>query len=294
MNADKYRVLLEAVDTGSLSGAAEKFGYTPSGVVHIVNSLEREFSFTILQRSNKGVSLTADGERILPILREMVQCDEQLRQVSAAICGKLIGDITIGSYFSIAASWLPEVIRRFRTDHPGVHIAVLEGVHQKLDELLREQRADFCLFSYPPEKDQQWIPLKRDPMIAVLPVWHEMAEHAAVPIDIFRREQIIMPAEGYDHDIMRVLDRYGIVPQVSYSTGEDHAAISMIEAGLGIGLFNALATERYDCNVVRRPLDPPEYAELGVAYPSAQRLSPAARKFITYLKDYTGGSRKPV
>lgn len=294
MNADKYRVLLEAVDTGSLSGAAEKFGYTPSGVVHIVNSLEREFSFTILQRSNKGVSLTADGERILPILREMVQCDEQLRQVSAAICGKLIGDITIGSYFSIAASWLPEVIRRFRTDHPGVHIAVLEGVHQKLDELLREQRADFCLFSYPPEKDQQWIPLKRDPMIAVLPVWHEMAEHAAVPIDIFRREQIIMPAEGYDHDIMRVLDRYGIVPQVSYSTGEDHAAISMIEAGLGIGLFNALATERYDCNVVRRPLDPPEYAELGVAYPSAQRLSPAARKFITYLKDYTGGNRKPV
>lgn len=294
MNADKYRVLLEAVDTGSLSGAAEKFGYTPSGVVHIVNSLEREFSFTILQRSNKGVSLTADGERILPILREMVQCDEQLRQVSAAICGKLIGDITIGSYFSIAASWLPEVIRRFRTDHPGVHIAVLEGVHQKLDELLREQRADFCLFSYPPEKDQQWIPLKRDPMIAVLPVWHEMAEHAAVPIDIFRREQIIMPAEGYDHDIMRVLDRYGIVPQVSYSTGEDHAAISMIEAGLGIGLFNALATERYDCNVVRRPLDPPEYAELGVAYPSAQRLSPAARQFITYLKDYTGGSRKPV
>ena len=294
MNTDKYRVLLEAVDTGSLSGAAEKFGYTPSGVVHIVNSLEREFSFTILQRSNKGVSLTTDGERILPILRQMVQCDEQLRQVSAAICGKLIGDITIGSYFSIAASWLPEVIRRFRADHPGVHIAVLEGVHQKLDELLREQRADFCLFSYPPEKDQQWIPLKRDPMIAVLPVWHEMAERAAVPIEIFRREQIIMPAEGYDHDIMRVLDRYGIVPQVSYSTGEDHAAISMIEAGLGIGLFNALATERYDCDVVRKPLDPPEYAELGVAYPSAQRLSPAARRFITYLKDYTGGSRKPV
>ena len=289
MNADKYRVLLEAVDTGSLSGAAEKFGYTPSGVVHIVNSLEREFSFTILQRSNKGVSLTADGERILPILREMVQCDEQLRQVSAAICGKLIGDITIGSYFSIAASWLPEVIRRFRTDHPGVHIAVLEGVHQKLDELLREQRADFCLFSYPPEKDQQWIPLKRDPMIAVLPVWHEMAEHAAVPIDIFRREQIIMPAEGYDHDIMRVLDRYGIVPQVSYSTGEDHAAIAMIEAGLGIGLFNRLTTERSSRGVVRLPLDPPEYAELGIAYPSVKKLSPAAKQFVKYLREYIEG-----
>lgn len=29
--------------------------------------------------------------------------------------------------------------------------AVIEGVHQKLDQLLCEQLADFCLFSYPPE-----------------------------------------------------------------------------------------------------------------------------------------------
>ena len=70
MNIDKYRMLLEAADTGSLSKAADKFGYTPSGMVHIVNSLEQEFSFPVLQRSNKGVSLTADGERIVPILRE--------------------------------------------------------------------------------------------------------------------------------------------------------------------------------------------------------------------------------
>lgn len=181
------------------------------------------------------------------------------------------------------------MIRRFRADHPGVHIAVLEGVHQKLDRLLREQRVDFCLFSYPPEEGQEWIPLKRDPMIAVLPEGHALAGRSAFPISEFSREQIIMPAEGYDHDIMRVLDRHGVVPQISYSTGEDHAAISMIEAGLGIGLFNALTTERYNCSVVRMPLDPPEYAELEIAYPSVQRLSPAARHFISYLKTYTGG-----
>lgn len=152
MNIDKYRMLLEAADTGSLSKAAEKFGYTPSGMVHIVNSIEQEFSFPILQRSNKGVSLTADGERIVPILREIVKWDEQLRQVSSAICGKIVGDIMVGSYFSIAMNWLPEVIRRFHEDYPNVHISVIEGTHQKLDQLLYEQRADFCLFSYPPEE----------------------------------------------------------------------------------------------------------------------------------------------
>ena len=114
MNIDKYRMLLEAADTGSLSKAADKFGYTPSGMVHIVNSLEQEFSFPVLQRSNKGVSLTADGERIVPILREIVKWDEQLRQVSSAICGKIVGDIRVCSSWGSGVNWRREVIRGFR------------------------------------------------------------------------------------------------------------------------------------------------------------------------------------
>lgn len=286
MNTDKYKMLLEAVDTGSLSKAAEKFGYTPSGMVHIVNSLEDEFAFPILQRSNKGVSLTPDGERIAPILREIVKWDDQLGQVTSAICGKIIGDITIGSYFSIATNWLPEVISSFHADYPNVHITVLEGVHQKLDELLRQQRADFCLFSYPPEEGCQWISLKRDPMVAVLPKNHPLAQKKFFPISRFEEEEIIMPAEGYDYDIMKVLSQHHITPQVSYTTGEDHAAIAMIEAGLGIGLFNRLTTEHHSSNTVRLPLNPPEYAELGIAYTSVKKLSPASRQFIKYLRDH--------
>ena len=41
MATDKYKVFLEAIDVGSFSGAAEKLGYTPSGVVHMMNSLEK-------------------------------------------------------------------------------------------------------------------------------------------------------------------------------------------------------------------------------------------------------------
>ena len=95
-----------------------------------------------------------------------------------------------------------------------------------------------------------------------------------------------MPAEGSDYDITRVFDRHGITPQVSYSTGEDHAAIAMIEAGLGIGLFNSLTTMHLNTSTVNIPLNPPEYASMGVTFPEAGKLSPAARRFIEYLRDY--------
>lgn len=164
--------------------------------------------------------------------------------------------------------------------------AVIEGVHQKLDQLLCEQLADFCLFSYPPDGECQWIPLKRDRMVAVLASGHPMAKLNSFPIASFRDEPFIMPADGYDYDSMKVLNRHGINPSISYSTGEDHAAIDMIAAGLGIGLFNELATSGRTANTVLLPLDPPEYAELGVAYPASRILSPAAKRFIKYLKVY--------
>ena len=40
---------------------------------------------------------------------------------------------------------------------------------------------------------------------------------------------------------------------------------------------------------MRLPLDPPEYAELGIAYPSVKKLSPAAKQFVKYLRDYIEG-----
>ena len=40
MNISKYKVLLTAVDMGSFSGAAQKLGYTQSGLTHMMNALE--------------------------------------------------------------------------------------------------------------------------------------------------------------------------------------------------------------------------------------------------------------
>lgn len=283
MDINKYKIFLQSVDSGSFSKVAEETGYTPSGIVHMMNTLESEMGFQLLIRSRRGVRLTPDGERVAPILRKLVKWEEQLNQVSSDICGSVSGTITIGTYFSIAVNWLPGVIKQFQKDFPLVQIRLLEGVHQKLDDLLADQRVDFCLFSYPPNSDAEWIPLREDRMVAVLPASHPYARADAFPIEQYRNAPFIMPAEGYDFDITRVLDRHNITPNVCYSTGEDNAAIAMIEADLGIGLMNELTTRNHKTTAVILPLDPPQNIVMGIAVPSLKKASPAAKRFIEYL-----------
>ena len=68
MESKKLEALLMAVDLGSFTKAAEVMGYTQSGLTHMMNSLEREVGFTLLERGRGGVRLTKDGERESNIL----------------------------------------------------------------------------------------------------------------------------------------------------------------------------------------------------------------------------------
>lgn len=63
MESKKLEALLMAVDLGSFTKAAEVLGYTQSGLTHMMNSLEKEVGFTLLERGRSGVRLTEEGER---------------------------------------------------------------------------------------------------------------------------------------------------------------------------------------------------------------------------------------
>lgn len=48
MELEKYRALVCVVETGSLSGAAGKLGYTPSAISRMIAALEEENGFTLV------------------------------------------------------------------------------------------------------------------------------------------------------------------------------------------------------------------------------------------------------
>lgn len=78
LDIKKYEVLLAVVDRGSFIKAASDLGYTQSGITYMMNSLEKECGFPLLSRSNKGVALTLEGERLLPEIRQLVQLNKRL------------------------------------------------------------------------------------------------------------------------------------------------------------------------------------------------------------------------
>ena len=82
----------------------------------------------------------------------------------------------------------------------------------------------------------------------------------------------------------RVFARCGITPNLKFSTMDSLATYSMVVAGLGLAMNNALNGRAFAGGVRILPLDPPQLVEIGVA--ALPDLSPAARTFLDFLEPH--------
>ena len=282
METARCRAVLAAAETGSFSRAAEVLRYTPSGVNQLVTAFENELGFSVFRRSTKGVSLTENGQLLLPTVREFLRQEDRLFELATEINGLLIGSVTIAAYSSIATHWLPAVIRAFQQDYPHVSIRLMEGIWQEVSGWLDDRTADIGFFSYQEGMPYEWIPLAEDPMLALLPPDHPLAGASAYPLKDCEKDDFIMPALGCDDDVEALFRRNGIVPKIRFTTMESFSAMSMVEQSLGISVMNQLITEGHICHVVKLPLDPPAQITMGVALHSKADASPAVKMFLKY------------
>ena len=285
MESARCKAFIAAAECGSLSKAAEQLNYTASGVSQLISAMENDFGFALLKRTTKGVSLTLEGEQMLPAVRAFVQQENRMYELAANINGLDIGVINIAAYSSIATHWLPKVIAGFKQRYPNIHINMMEGVRQEVLRWMDEGKADIGLLSGGDDMHYEWIPLADDPMIAVLPKNHPLAQAEKYPLSRCEGEKFIMPAMGRDDDVVKMFRKYGIEPDIAYSTNESFSAWSMVENGLGISITNELLMHGWSCDVAKVPIDPPERITLGMILPSVKHASPAVKTFVKYAEN---------
>ena len=211
MDTVKLAALLTAAELGSISKAAEALGYTQSGVTHIINSLEEEAGFPLLVRGNRGVRFTAEGERLAPFIREVVQAAATLAQEAALTRGLERGTVRVGTYSSISLRWMPRILEAFQERYPGIAVELLEGNGPEMEEWLSTGRIDIAFTSLQPHFNFETIRIQDDPMMAVLPRTHPMANAEVFPVGRFKGEPFLVymtSSNQPDEDLAEIISTY--------------------------------------------------------------------------------------
>lgn len=285
MDIVKYTALLSAIELGSISAAADHLGYTASGINRMINSIEEELGFAVLARTNKGVSVTKDGETILPALYQIKNCSEQIKQISAQIRGSEYGQIRVGTIYSVACAWLPEILMQFQRQYPGIKVDIVEGNREYLVKMLGNGMIDVCFFSDGENDADIWIPIKKDAMVIWAPNRDEFAQKTAFPIEEIENYPFIYTLHNKNTDTGRLFEKYRIKTDIRYYTDDNFTSYRMVEAGLGISINNELMTTHWNGNVRILPLEPDCFITLGLGMNKTVIQMPAVKKFAECVRE---------
>ena len=285
-NLSKYEVLAAVSETGSLTAAAERLGYTQSGVSRIVADLEKECGFPLLTRGKLGCSLTKEGEKMLVPIRGLLRAGELVTQTAAEINGLRSGHIRIGLFSSAAVQWAPRMIIDFQAQYPNISVEFYAGLYQEIVEMIETEELDFGFITKEAKEDLNFRELKQDRLLAVLPLDHPYANAPSLPVQELAKEDFIIPGEGSHNDIGRIFSEQGIHPNVRFSMRDDSGAIAMAAHGLGISILPEMVLMGVSLPIKSLPLDPPFYRVIGIASKGGRVLSPAARAFITFTEEW--------
>lgn len=284
MNIESYRIFLLAAKLGSLTAAAERSGYTQSAVSHTIAALEKEFGFPLFTRGKSGVALTRDGERMLVRVREVVNRDDALHQAADDIKGLRSGRVVIGAFSSAAVCFLPDIIRDFKQLYPNIELDLRVDTYRVIEEWLKNEEVDCAFTSRSGSNELEFIPLMEDRMLALLPDGHPLLDRGALELDRIGETDFIIPGEGTNYDIGRILGSAGVKMKAAFAVNDDHAAIAMVKRGLGITIVPELILRGMEENVNAVELSPACTRTICIAAKHLDMLSPACRAFIAFAE----------
>lgn len=286
LNPAKYSVLLAVAERGSLTAAAEKLGYTQSGISHIIADLEAECGFPLISRGKSGSTLTREGERLIEPVRGLIRAGEKLASAIDEINGLRTGVVRVGMFSSVAVHWAPALTEGFAERFPNITLELFSGLYGEIEEKVLSGELDCGFLTKQTKRDLAFRELTRDRLLAVLPVGHEATSLPRLPASYIEKEAFIIPGEGTGYDIGGIFRSCRVSPRVKYALSDDYAALAMVERGLGITILPELILEGRSENVCVMELDPPFRRTIGMVSRPGRESSPAAKAFMEFAEEF--------
>jgi molybdate transport repressor ModE-like protein len=282
----RHFAALEAVArTGSFGRAAESLGYTQSAVSQQIQTLERLVGERLIERPGgpRAVSLTEAGRLLLRHAEAIVARLHAAQADMAALASGEGGRLRVGTFQSVGAKVLPEVLRRFLEAWPHVEVELTESASdEELQRLVERGELDVA-FAMPPLLEGPFAStdLLADPYVLLVPAGHGLAalDRASLvelgDLTLIGNRACRSTALAEDE-----LAQRGVDVAVTFRSDDNGTVQGLVGAGFGAALVPLLTVEPSDERVRVLELDPEiPHRRVALVWHRDRHRSPAARAF---------------
>lgn len=268
----------------NFSEAAKRIAISQSALSRSIAKLEQEVGTLLFKRQRKETMMTEDGEKFLIHVNRIMQ-EIQLAQLEIDSRTRAKSIVNLSFLHSLGETLLPRILSRFHAHYPQIMVKLDQQNSDILAQQVSGGKTDICLCSLLNGEHIAWMYLWSEELFMVVPEDDLLAQEQQVDLQDIEDMSFVTlkPEYSLRQQINQFLDLAASHPKVIFEGDEVHTLVSLVAAHLGVSLLPHVPCTEH-LGVVFLPVRFPICKRMiGIAWNTAQPLTPAALCFQQFV-----------
>jgi DNA-binding transcriptional LysR family regulator len=290
MTLRHLQIFVAVYQENSITKAADKLYISQPAVSKYIREIEDTYGGKLFERYAQRLAITPFGEdfyryaeRITSLYDEMNFAMESFTEEKTVL--------RIGSGTSVGRLFLPQVVKRFKEQHPHVQVSLFSGSTKQNEARLMDNSLDFTIMEWLPDSPSiAHIPLETDQVVAVCCSTHPLAAQQSVsPEDLAACPLLLREPGSYNRQaINHFFSSRGLTVTPLWETSCSAILTNAVAEGMGIAFLNRRQVEM-SADPRLRILNVPDLVierDLNVYYHRYKRIFPLMLEFLRHYQTF--------
>jgi DNA-binding transcriptional LysR family regulator len=266
INLDQLRTFVEVVSRGNFSAAGRQLNLTQPAVSLHVRELEQRFGVRLVERLGRQAYATPPGRELVDQAQRIFRDCEEIEATMRRFREGWLGRVHIGTTLTALTYELPAIVRKIRTEYPGIDLLVTNMSTRDSIENVLKNTIDIALVTLPVKEPRLRItPLRPEMLVAILPADTKNVPDVITPDYAVRQSLVFEHARGAVHAlVMQWLAGHTPLPSQPMLLGTVEAMKTVVSLGLGMSIVPDVSVADPSPNLIVRPLKPEMPCTLGM------------------------------
>lgn len=281
----KLEIFICVAEQQSFSQAAKKLHMAQPAVSIAVRKLEEELGTTLLERDNKAIRLTSEGQTAMAQAKQILMQVGELKDSMSELNGLLKGELNIACPSMLATYYFPDLLEQFLSRQTGLTASIIQAGTKRIESMLLQDEVELGVISLQGSHDGlEVIPLIKEQIVLCVGKNHEFNQRKRIHIDTLN--QLPMVLYQQDYFIRQMLDQacteHSVSPDIRMQTNFLPLLTRMVKNGMGASVGLKIMAEQ-EQGIHGITLTPKMELQMAVAWKKGKRISKANQAFVDWL-----------
>ena len=298
MEFKQLRTFVEVAHQGGFTQAAKCLHLSQSAVSKQVAQLEHNLGTPLFDRLGSHVRLTAAGNVVLQRANDMLRLQQELLSELDDLSHLARGELRLGLPLLGSDALFANLFAEYRRRYPNVQVQLLEGGSLVVEQAVLSGELELGGSLTPKNPSFAYQPFCDEPLDALLPADHPLAEGASVRLEQLAETPFLLYQRSFvlNDRLLQACQQLGFTPKEGGRSGQSDFLVALVAAGQGVVLLpSVVARGLVRPGVVRLKLIAPQDLRWDIAFiwRDGAYLSRAAQAWLELLRErpVTGSAR---